>query len=153
MYAQEFKKENDIKEVGVIAEEIGIPSHSKLARFIFNFIYKWSDFVAGESQSVIENLKSKYAIHQNKLKVVSNFALFNNSHETIFTAKSDVCRIVSVSRLEPVKNIQGIIKAIEKLKQDKYVVKYTIVGEGSSTEPLKELVEKLSALKQTVDKK
>lgn len=128
----------------IIAEEIGIPSHSKLAITIFNFIYKWSDFVVGESQSVIDNLKSNYTIHQNKLNVISNFALFKNSNEAIFTTKSDEFRMVSVSRLEPVKNIEGIIKVVKILNQQKYVIKYTIVGEGSSKEALKELVKKLN---------
>jgi glycosyltransferase involved in cell wall biosynthesis len=128
----------------IITEEIGIPSHSKLARFIFNIIYKLSDFVVGESQIVIDNLKNNYTIRENKLKVLSNFALFKNSQETIFTTKSAAFRIVSVSRLEPVKNIEGIIKVVEKLNQQKYVVKYSIVGEGSATEALKELVKKLN---------
>ncbi len=132
----------------IICEEIGIPSHSKLARFIFNFIYKWSDFVIGESESVIENLKSNYTLNQNKLKVISNFTLFKNSNDAFFTTKSDEFRIVSVSRLEPVKNIEGIIMVIGKLKQQKVRIKYTIVGEGSSKEGLKELVKKLNLEKE-----
>jgi glycosyltransferase involved in cell wall biosynthesis len=128
----------------IIAEEIGIPCHSKLAITIFNFIYKLSDFVVGESQIVIDNLKNNYIIRENKLTVISNFTLFTNCEEVIPVNNSYEFRIVSVSRLEPVKNIEGIINVINKLILQKYTIKYTIVGEGSAADGLKELVKKLN---------
>ncbi|MEC4005490.1 glycosyltransferase [Flavobacterium sp. SUN052] len=128
----------------VISEEIGIPSHSKLARFIFNFVYKLSDFVVGESQNVVDNLKSNYSINPEKLKVISNFALFKNYSTFNFENKSDVFKIVSVSRLEYVKNIEGIIKVIDKFNSQKIKIKYTIVGDGALSNELKELVNQLN---------
>jgi len=127
----------------IIAEEIGIPSHSRFAKIVFNFIYKFCDFVVGESQSVIDNLKHNYNINHSKLKVISNFAIFKNYETDSSLIDNSEFKIVSVSRLEPVKNIEGIIKVIEKLKQQKYSIKYDIVGDGSSAEILKELVKKL----------
>jgi glycosyltransferase involved in cell wall biosynthesis len=128
----------------IIAEEIGIPNHSKLAKTVFNLIYKLSDFVVGESHSVVENLKINYQIKQNKLQVIPNFTLFATDEKAFSTNKNDVFRIVSVSRLEPVKNIEGIIKVMKKLQQQKFTFKYTIVGEGSSSQVLKELVKELN---------
>lgn len=127
----------------IIAEEIGIPSHSRFAKIVFNFIYKFCDFVVGESQSVIDNLKHNYNINHSKLKVISNFAIFKNYESDLSLIDNSEFKIVSVSRLEPIKNIEGIIKVIEKLKQQKYSVKYDIVGNGSSVEVLKELVKTL----------
>ncbi|WP_396156666.1 glycosyltransferase [Flavobacterium sp.] len=128
----------------IIAEEIGIPNHSKMAKIVFNFIYKLSDFVVGESHSVVENLKINYQIKQNKLKVIPNFTLFAADEKAFFTDKNDVFKIVSVSRLEPVKNIEGMIKVMKKLQQQKFTFKFTIVGEGSSSQALKELVKELN---------
>jgi len=128
----------------IIAEEIGIPNHSKLAKIVFNFIYKLSDFVVGESHSVVENLKINYNINQNKLKVIPNFTLFASEEKTLFKDKNDTFRIVSVSRLEPVKNIEGMIKVMKKLQQQKFTFKFTVVGEGSSSRALKKLVKQLN---------
>lgn len=132
----------------IIAEEIGIPSHSKIAKFIFNFIYKLADFVIGESQSVIDNLKNNYTINEDKLTVISNFTLFESSENKSFTIINNEFRIVSVSRLEPVKNIEGIIRVVQKLKQDNIKIKYTIVGEGSSKKALQNLVQELDLEKE-----
>ncbi|GEC79212.1 glycosyltransferase [Flavobacterium aquatile] len=127
----------------IIAEEIGIPSHSKFAIIIFNFIYKLCDFVVGESQSVIDNLKHDYYVNHNKLKVISNFAIFKNYETDLVPNNNLEFKIVTVSRLEPVKNIEGIIKVIYKLKNENYKIKYTIVGDGNSVEVLKELLNRL----------
>lgn len=132
----------------IIAEEIGIPNHSKLAKIVFDFIYRLSDFVVGESHSVVENLKINYKIKQNKLKVIPNFALFDTDEKSFFTNKNDTFRIVAVSRLEPVKNIEGMIKVMKKLQQQKFTFKFIIVGEGSSSQALKELVKELNLEKE-----
>ena len=132
----------------IIAEEIGIPSHGKIAKFIFSFIYKLADFVIGESQGVIDNLKNNYTINENKLTVIANFTLFEPSENNSFTNNNNAFKIVSVSRLEPVKNIEGIIRVVQKLKQDNIKIKYTIVGEGSSRTVLHDIVKKLDLEKE-----
>lgn len=127
----------------IIAEEIGIPKHSKRAIILFSWIYKLSHYVLGESQSVIDHLKNNYKIDSTKLKVVSNFALFSKYEILKEDFKGNEFRILSVSRLEPVKNIEGIIRAVHRLKKEQFSIKYTIVGGGSSKNKLLALIEKL----------
>ena len=127
-----------------IAEEIGLPSHSKVAKYIFRFIYQLCDFVVGESQVVIENLKTNYTIADNNLKLVSNFALFPIAETISLQQSKEEFKIVSVSRLEPIKNIEGILKVIKRLKQDRIKIKYMIVGEGSSKKTLQDFTKKLN---------
>lgn len=132
----------------VITEEIGIPKHSKIAILIFNWIYKKADFVLGESQNVVDYLKANYTINQDKLKVVSNFTLFSNTEHFKTKIISDEFKIVSISRLEPVKNIEGIIRVIHLLKNEKYKIKYTIVGDGSLQNKIQSLINELNLVNE-----
>ncbi len=127
----------------IIVEEIGIPNHTKKAQLIFSWIYKLSHYVVGESQSVVDHLKNNYKINSHKLKVVSNFALFPKIEAANNNSKNDVFRLVSVSRLEPVKNSEGIIRVLHRLKKENFKIEYTIVGDGSSKENILHLIEKL----------
>lgn len=127
----------------IIAEEIGIPNQSKKARFIFNWIYKLSDYVIGESQGVIDNLKNNYQIAAEKLKVVSNFTLFSNNNNPTSSIENDVFTMLSVSRLESVKNIEGIVRTVYRLKKENYKIQYIIVGDGSLYESIQNLITKL----------
>lgn len=127
----------------VISEEIGIPNHSKKARFIFNFIYKLSDYVLGESQLVIDHLQRNYAIDNQKLMVVPNFTLFQNSVKNDNCLNTEIFKIISVSRLEPVKNIEGLIRVVSKLKSQGYLVRYAIIGSGNSEKSIQRLIDSL----------
>lgn len=128
----------------IIAEEIGIPCHSKMAIKIFNVIYKLAGFVVGESQIVIENLKNQYSISESKLKVISNFTLFSDLGKNSSNNDTNEFLVLSVSRLELVKNIEGVINVIYKLIHENYKIKYKIVGDGSSKTALINLVKKLN---------
>lgn len=128
----------------IIAEEIGIPSHSRKAILFFNWIYQIPHFVVGESQSVVNHLKSNYKIRHNKLKVVPNFTLFTDIEDSKTPKDKEHFTLISVSRLEPVKNIEGIIKAVHLLKQEGFKIKYIIVGEGRSREAIQNLINDLN---------
>jgi glycosyltransferase involved in cell wall biosynthesis len=132
----------------IIAEEIGIPNHNKKAKLLFSWIYRLANYVVGESQSVIDHLKKNYTIETQKLKVVSNFALFSEVKTTNKNDVDDVFRIVSVSRLEPVKNIEGIIRVVHQLKKENLKIEYTIVGDGSAKEDILSLLNKLDLQQQ-----
>ncbi|MDI1256583.1 MAG: glycosyltransferase [Flavobacterium sp.] len=134
----------------VIAEEIGIAKQSKVAKLIFRLIYRLADFVLGESKAVTDNLRSNYAINTSKLKVVDNFTLFPKIELTTKASENSVFQLLTVSRLEPVKNIEGIIRVMQRLKSENYNIKYTIVGDGSSRYELLHLV-KASALEKEID--
>ena len=127
----------------IVAEEIGISNQTKKAKFVFNFIYQLADFVLGESQIVIENLKKNYNIDSQKLKIVSNFTLFPKLENYIQNKINPVFRLLSVSRLENVKNIEGIVKVISLLKNENFNINYTIVGDGSSKSKIKTLISQL----------
>jgi glycosyltransferase involved in cell wall biosynthesis len=127
----------------IIAEEIGIPNQNKKARFIFNWIYKLSDYVIGESNSVVENLKNKYKIDAIKLKVITNFTLFSGDKKVSLAVENEVFKILSVSRLEPVKNIEGIILAVYRLKKEHFKIQYSIVGDGSLKETIQKQIAEL----------
>lgn len=126
----------------IITEEIGIPKHSLLAKIIFKGIFKISNKVLGESFKVTENLREEYKISSSKVYLVPNFI---NPSFTLNTAirNREFFRLVSISRLEPVKNIQSILHVIAKLKKEKENILLTIVGEGSQRQFLESLTEQL----------
>lgn len=124
----------------LVSEEIGIPSHSFIARMIFKIIYFLSDFVLGESKIVCDNLLQNYSVSPKKIKIVPNFiSALNKENSVLRRNENDSFHIVSVSRLEPVKNIEGIISVVNRLKKEGVGVKYTIVGDGSQKEFLEGL--------------
>jgi len=127
----------------IVAEEIGIPTQSKLAKRIFKMVYQFSDYVIGESEIVVDNLKKSYGIANEKLKVVSNFTVFSEELPKPVNVDPRCFKIITVSRLEPVKNIEGIIRTINLLKKEKYNVKYTIVGDGILKENIINLIKEL----------
>lgn len=133
----------------VVAEEIGIPEHSWLAKRVFSFVYELSDFAVGESQVVIDHLKNTYGLNPRKLRLIPNFCLFPDTDATTSARGKKAFEIVSVSRLEPVKNIEGILRAVYRLKNEGIKTRYTIVGEGSSRAMLEALAVRLN-LQDTV---
>lgn len=125
----------------IIVEEIGIPAHSSIAFKIFRYIFSKSDFVVGESEAVIENILSQYGIKPSKTEIVSNFIPIKK--DFLLTRRkneANVFTLISVARLEPVKNIEGIFRAIYNLKKENIKVKYLLLGDGSLMGDLKQLV-------------
>jgi glycosyltransferase involved in cell wall biosynthesis len=125
----------------VVAEEIGISNQSKKAKLIFNYIYSLSNYIIAESEIVADHLRKNYNIDNKKLRVVPNFTLFPAI--AIHKNQNTVYSILSVSRLEPVKNISGIINVLHRLKLQNYQFQYTIVGEGSARKVIETLIKKL----------
>lgn len=124
----------------IIVEEIGVPTHGKFARVVFNIIYKLSDYVIGESNMVVRNLKSKYSIKTDKLRVIHNFINHSLINSNFILKKRDIFTIVSVSRLELVKNIESVLRVIRKIINTGTEVRYIIVGDGAIKDDLKSLV-------------
>lgn len=126
----------------VISEEIGIPSQSKLAKRIFKFIYNFSDYVIGNSEPVISYLEKENEVKRKKLKQIPNPMIFQKLGERP-ERKDEIFRIVSVSRLEPVKNIESVLRVMADLLSEQYKIHYTIVGEGKHRPVLEALVKTL----------
>lgn len=126
----------------IIVEEIGVSNSSRKAVSIFRNIFKSADYVVGESQIVVQTVKKKYELPQQKLRVIYNFGIFNLNH---FTRKVDIdnFRIIMISRLEPVKNIEGVLNVLARLAQKRKNVKVTIAGSGTLENKLKDKVKEL----------
>lgn len=128
----------------IIVEEIGIPNATTRSRKIFGMIFKNADWAIGESKIVVDFLTDTYKLNISKTKVVHNFGLFNYDFSNLeFKKKDDVFKIITISRLEPVKNIEGIIRVLSHLIKAKKRVELTIAGSGVSENNLKELVSQL----------
>jgi glycosyltransferase involved in cell wall biosynthesis len=126
----------------IIAEEIGIPSQKRIAKYIFKYIYRLSNFVIGNSKLVIKYLIDENQINPKKTRLIPNPLIFNELPKSIIKNK-DKFSLVSVSRVEPVKNIEAIINVIYKLKK-KYAIEYLIIGDGSQIKYLKNLTSRLN---------
>ncbi len=126
----------------VISEEIGIPSQSKMAKRIFKFVYNLSDVVIGNSKPVMAYLRDENQVKAQKLVTVANPLVFKEIGERPERTE-DIFRIVSVSRLEPVKNIESVLRVIADLLSEQYKIHYTIVGEGKHRPVLEALVKEL----------
>ncbi|HPF12212.1 MAG TPA: glycosyltransferase [Flavobacteriaceae bacterium] len=129
----------------IISEEIGIPAHSTLAKLLFSWIYRISNFVVGESNTVVEFLKENYKLPEAKTKVIHNFVLFPKLEafrNDLFP--KDRVNLVSLSRLEAVKNLEGVLHAVQLLVNESYPIHYHIVGSGTSEASLKKMVHDLA---------
>lgn len=125
----------------IVAEEIGTPSQSALGKLLFRFIFKISNYVVGNSLPVINYLKEKNKVSDKKLSLIPNPILFKElskrkNHASIF-------KLISVSRLEKVKNIQDILYVVKRLKKEGIKIEYNIIGSGSEEITLRKQVEAL----------
>jgi glycosyltransferase involved in cell wall biosynthesis len=123
----------------ILAEEIGFPSHSKFARKVFSFLYKFANKVICVSQSVKDYLIKIGEISDEKGEViynpVSSPSKLQKQNQSSFT-------IVSVGRLEKGKNQQLILKALHQL-EDKSI-QLILVGDGTERGSLDELIHNLN---------
>jgi glycosyltransferase involved in cell wall biosynthesis len=132
----------------IISEEIGIPSHSRLARILFSLIYKEPKYILGNSNLVLEAVHMLNSVPNSKLRRIDNPLIFKELTE-IKTRPHPEFIISMVSRLETVKNIEGAIRVLGKLIKNYSYVRLIIAGTGSGESSLKELVKKLN-LEETV---
>lgn len=123
----------------IIAEEIGIPNHSSVAKKIFRFVYTFADQVVGVSNSVIKHLINIGEIPEHKGYVIYNPVSIPQKSETI---DKDYFNIIYVGRLEKVKNVETLVRAFSHLKQKN--LQLTIVGDGNEMENLQSLAKKVS---------
>lgn len=128
----------------IIGEEIGIPSHSRKAQFIFSRIYALADHIIGNSQAVLDVVHHGDKVPITKLVKIANPILFRDLSVYPKEKSSDgLFRILMISRLEPVKNIEGVIRVVKKLVEEGVSVHLTVAGNGTAEDELKELVDVL----------
>lgn len=128
----------------IVVEEIGIPKHSSKAKKIFQYIFKKADWAIGESKAVVEHITNSFRLSPLKTKIVHNFGIFNYDFSKITCHKNEeVFHIIMISRLEPVKNIEGAIDILARLIEDHPKIKLTIAGSGNLENQLKHKVKDL----------
>ena len=129
----------------IIVEEIGIPKHSQKARYIFQYIFRNADWAVGESREVVKHISSQFGLRSSKTTVIYNFGLFNYDLSTIQAEnKNNEFRMLMISRLEPVKNIEGMINVVKQLKNKTDLnLRLIIAGSGQSESALKQKVNDL----------
>ncbi len=122
----------------IIGEEIGFPNHSKKARWVFRQIYKLTDKVIGVSQSV-----KNYLIEIKEIKEQKGFVLYNpvTPPKEVVRDKQANFTMVSVGRLEIVKNQQLLIRSMKNLKNQN--VRLILVGDGRERKNLENLISSL----------
>jgi glycosyltransferase involved in cell wall biosynthesis len=127
----------------IIAEEIGFPNHSSMAKLVFKYLYKLASKVICVSESVKDNLIKIREIEAQKGVViynpVSSSKLLNRNLNNEFT-------LVSVGRLETVKNQQLLIKAFSKINN--LSAQLILVGDGRERRNLEQLIASLQLEKR-----
>lgn len=122
-----------------IGEEIGIPSHSALARQIFRLVYKLANRVIGISQSVTDWLIASGEVSQDKAMRIYNPVQLPALNEHAPLAH-DVFRIGFVGRLEAVKNPLALLDAFGALADSGVACELWFVGDGSERAELEQRI-------------
>ncbi|UOE80915.1 glycosyltransferase [Vibrio splendidus] len=113
----------------VVAEEIGIPTHSNLAKIVFKQLYRLTDKLVAISKSVKQWIIDNHEAPSDKIRVVYNPSKFfplrtqpkNNASFSIGF----------VGRLEEVKNPTALVEAIKLLNDAAVNITLHLVGDGS----------------------
>lgn len=128
----------------IIGEEIGTPNHSKKAQLIFSFVYQFADFVVGNSQAVLDVVHRLDKVPKRKLVQIDNPILFKDLSTYKRNKPADEFQMLMISRLEPVKNIEGVINVLKQLKNKTDLnLRLIIAGSGQSESALKQQVKDL----------
>lgn len=135
----------------IIGEEIGIPNHSKKAQVIFSVVYRFANFVVGNSKTVLDVVHSLDNVPIKKLRKIDNPILFKDLKNYKHHEATNEFQMIMISRLEAVKNIEGVLNVLGRIKNEtKFDVKLRIAGSGQSENLLKQKVKDLG-LENEVD--
>lgn len=126
----------------IIAEEIGTPNHSLKGKVLFTTLYKFAHYIVGNSKPVTKYLLENNGVSRDKIKLIYNPVVFKDLESRV--KSNDTFNIVSISRLEPVKNIEGMLKALKEVRSINSNFILTIVGDGILMNQLKEKVKDLN---------
>lgn len=127
----------------IIGEELGVPAQSFVAREVFSFLYKqFCKCVVGNSNAVTDYLIKFNRVSPSKVIKIPNPLIFP---ELILFDKKvmEPFKMISISRLEPIKNIESVIRVIKKLVDDGEDIVYHIVGDGGYKKYLQDLTDSL----------
>ena len=118
----------------------------KLYLYYINKALQNSDLIISVSNAVQKSFEEKFDINKKKKVVIYNGIdekFLNTPIKEKSHLENETYKIIYVGRLEKVKGVDILIKAIDYLLKDKYNVKLTIVGGGTERKNLEELSKKL----------
>lgn len=119
---------------------------NKINNYVIKFFMKKaldaSDLIIYVSKAVKKSFHKSFNINNVKEAVVYN-GIDENFLKTKFKEKTNInkrkCKIIYVGRLVKLKGVDILINAIKKLKEERYNVKLTIVGDGEERKSLENL--------------
>lgn len=130
-----------------IGEEIGIPSHSARARWVFRRVYLLAHRVIGISESVTRWLVESGEVPAHKTVRMYNPVELPNGMGATPGEVVGRFRLGFVGRLEPVKNPVILVEAVAKLRSEGMPVEVWLVGDGSQRGMLEALAKELKVEK------
>ncbi|MFP9193674.1 glycosyltransferase [Natrialbaceae archaeon A-CW1-1] len=120
---------------------------TRITFFLASHIYNYSDQIVAVSESVKEDLVDTFNLNSEDVIVIHNPVITDDFHEKRNQAtkfpyfNSDEYEVIlTVARLDPRKNIPGLINAVSMLEWDKKL-KLVIFGEGRERERLEKVIE------------
>lgn len=115
-----------------------------LRKFLFKIYYNNNNLLFSNSKYINQDLKENFNVTV-ETKVVYNPIIHKKSDYSFNPNNSINFMVISIGRLVPVKNFQGIIKAVSKLNED---VRLNIFGNGELENKLNSLIKSLNSQQQ-----
>jgi glycosyltransferase involved in cell wall biosynthesis len=124
----------------VLVEETGIPGFSPAGRIAFGLAFHAADAVIGVSEATCAYLRGLALGPADKVKLVRNCADASFFEPTSRTAgAAERLRILAVGRLHPVKNYDGLLRALRLVVARFPGAHLTIAGDGPARAELEAL--------------
>jgi glycosyltransferase involved in cell wall biosynthesis len=132
-----------------VGEEIGIPAHSNVAKFIFRQIYRMAHRVIGVSNVVVDWLLACREVSQKRVACLYSPVLLPAvRHGMRDDAAGRTFRVCYVGRLESVKNPLVLLDSAKNLIVRGVPVECWIVGDGSLRKEIEDRIASLGISQQ-----
>lgn len=124
-----------------IAEEVGMPAHSKPAKVVFGLVYRFADCVIAVARLVEKYLLESGEAGPSRVRLLYN-PVDVHAFAGIRRQPADaVFRIITVCRLDPIKNLDLLLNGVCRSGQPS--VELWIVGDGPERARLQQHAESL----------
>lgn len=125
-----------------IVEEIGISSHSWIARVVYRILFRRASGLLAVSESVANHVVGLGEVDSKKCWVIMNPPLLREFHARDFAFRGRLV-VGFIGRLEKEKNPQSLIESVNLLRERQIVVDLVLAGHGSQWQSLHGLVSDL----------
>jgi len=137
-----------IREGSVVKENIKAEPYPRIMKFLYNYLYKTADKIICQSDFMIDELSRLFNLPKNKCIRIYNPTEFDHkqiSNEEL--KKLHTPHLLSIGRLDSVKQFNLVIKEIPEWVKLFPNLKYTIIGDGPLKEELSKLIHSLNISK------